>query len=317
MFRKGSIKVIGEIKSHSEEVKRKRGGGTEVKINITDLEGEGEVVLSIWGPHKKTKDITVQINSKKGSDKRFVKLFADVSVREIIERLSTGKQIKELFEKNVAKVACTICSKIFMRDTTLNVHMKSHLQCNKCGLGFKKESSQESHKSSVHNSKPEKTVLADILSDGNKTICEDCGYLAPSRKSLMVHSEKEHIGDSWLVNTKREQNMMDSENESKKTRTEELKLKKIKQTDVASEEKRKQLSDIIDAKILLKRKFEDERDLMWPKEKENGLKITKEKKKQCEIKERANKETLHQPYKSTDTQNPVKAITDEVDKYEN
>ena len=67
----------------------------------------------------------------------------------------------------------------------------------------------------------------------------------------------------------------------------------------------------------MKRKFEDERDLMWPKEKENGLKITKEKKKQCEIKERANKETLHQPYKSTDTQNPVKAITDEVDKYEN
>ena len=44
---------------------------------------------------------------------------------------------------------------------------------------------------------------------------------------------------------------------------------------------------------------------------------TKEKKKQGEIKERANKETLHQPSKNTDTQNPVKANTDEVDKYEN
>ena len=30
-------------------------------------------------------------------------------------------------------------------------------------------------------------------------------------KSLMIHKEEEHIGDHWLVNTKREANMMNSE----------------------------------------------------------------------------------------------------------
>ena len=133
VFRKGSVKAIGKIKTYAEEVKRKNTG-TEVKINITDPEGEGEVVLSFWGPHKKTKDITVQINSKKGSEKRFVKLFADEFVRKILERLSNGIQIEELFEKGEAKVACTICSKMFLREATLKTHMKSHIICNKCGV---------------------------------------------------------------------------------------------------------------------------------------------------------------------------------------
>ena len=53
IFGKESVKVIGKIKSHTEEVKGKRGGGTEIKVNVTDPEGEGEVTLSIWGPHKK------------------------------------------------------------------------------------------------------------------------------------------------------------------------------------------------------------------------------------------------------------------------
>ena len=56
LFRKGSVKVIGKIKSYAEEVKRK-GTGTEVKINISDPEGEGEVALSFWYSSKKTKEI--------------------------------------------------------------------------------------------------------------------------------------------------------------------------------------------------------------------------------------------------------------------
>ena len=102
IFRKGSVRVIGETKIYAEEVKRK-GTGTEVIINITDLEGEGEVVLSFWNPNKKTKEITVQINSRKGSDKRFVKLFAHDFVRDIIESLSNGNKLEELFKKGRCK----------------------------------------------------------------------------------------------------------------------------------------------------------------------------------------------------------------------
>ena len=42
----------------------------------------------------------------------------------------------------------------------------------------------------------------------------------------MVHNENKHIGDSWLVNTKREQNMMSSVNENESTKAEEPKKRK-------------------------------------------------------------------------------------------
>ena len=37
----------------------------------------------------------------------------------------------------------------------------------------------------------------------------------------MIHIENEHIQDSWLVNTKRDENMMNSVNENTKTKTKE------------------------------------------------------------------------------------------------
>ena len=94
----------------------------------------------------------------------------------------------------------------------------------------------------------------------------------------MIHIEKEHIGDSWLVNTKREQNMMNSENESKKTKTDEPKRKKIKETVVTSEERSKSLSDMMDEKVLLNRTLENERELLWQKGKEKNKKNETRKK---------------------------------------
>ena len=67
-MKKGSIKKIGETETHVLEVKRK-GSCTEVKVKIADLDGEGEVMLNIWEPTKKTKETTVQVNSKKGNEK--------------------------------------------------------------------------------------------------------------------------------------------------------------------------------------------------------------------------------------------------------
>ena len=62
-FQKRSIKKIGETKAHVEEVKRK-GTGTELSIKVTDTKGDGEMKLSFWGPNKKTKETTIQINIK-------------------------------------------------------------------------------------------------------------------------------------------------------------------------------------------------------------------------------------------------------------
>ena len=136
VIRKGSAKLIGNAKTYAGEVKRK-GTGTEVKIKITDPKGEGEVVLTFWSPNTKTKEVTIQINGKKGSDKRFVILFAHFFVRDVIERLLKGHQVEDIFEKGDAKVACTVCSKLFLKESTLKLHMKSHILCNKCVKCFK------------------------------------------------------------------------------------------------------------------------------------------------------------------------------------
>ena len=58
MFRKGSVRKIGDTKVHAEDVKRK-GTGTELKLRVTDPSGEGHVVLTIWAPNKKTRETTV------------------------------------------------------------------------------------------------------------------------------------------------------------------------------------------------------------------------------------------------------------------
>ena len=110
----------------------------------------------------------------------------------------------------------------------------------------------------------------------------------------MVHNENKHIGDSWLVNTKREHNMMNSVKENEGTKTEEPKQKKTKHTGVSSESKSKSLSDMMDEKVLLKRTLENERELIWQKEKEKNLKMREEKKKQDEINKRARQTKIKQ-----------------------
>ena len=220
-LRKGSIRQIGETKAHVEEVKRK-GTGTEVRVKIKDPEGEGEVMLRIWGPNKKTKETTVQINSTKGNDERLVKKFAEVYVKEIIDRDSNGRSVEDMFEQQEAKVSCTVCEKKFAKQTTLNLHMKSHMECKRCGKGFKSEQELERHKLLTHRTQ-QKGASVESNKDNFTEACEDCEYIASSRKSLMIHKENKHIEDSWLVSTKRESNMMNSEKEHIKTKTEEQK----------------------------------------------------------------------------------------------
>ena len=192
VFRKGSVKEIGKTKTQVEEVKRK-GTLTEFKINITDPEGEGDVILSIWSPTKKTKETTIQINCVKGNEKRFVKLFAHEFVKEMIERISNEIPIEDLFVKQEAKVACTVCEKVFAKEATLKTHMKSHLICHKCGKGFKKECELKNHTVLVHSSN---SISENTLTEDSSITCDVCGHKALTRKSLMIHRENEHIEES-------------------------------------------------------------------------------------------------------------------------
>ena len=113
--------------------------------------------------NKKTKETTIQINTVKGNDKRFVKVFAQKFVKEIIERVSKGMNVEELFEKEEAKVACKVCKKRFSKEVTLLVHMKKHVTCPKCEEGFKSQYDLKKHVVSVQSSK---IVSENILKKG-------------------------------------------------------------------------------------------------------------------------------------------------------
>ena len=86
-------------------------------------------MLKIWEETKKTKETTVQVNNKKGNDKRLVNHFAVVFVKDIIEKVSENQHVEDLFQKIEAKASCTVCKKNFAKEKTLNTHMKTHIMC--------------------------------------------------------------------------------------------------------------------------------------------------------------------------------------------
>ena len=121
----------------------------------------------------------------------------------------------------------------------------------------------------------------------------------------MINIENVHIEESWLVNTKRDENMMNSVNENTKTKTKEPPQKKSKISDVESEEQIIKLSDLMDQKVIQKRKLEEERESTWQKEKENLNKLREEKNKKDEIMKREQQRRIQQLCKLKEKQNKV------------
>ena len=89
VYRKNSVKVIGESTIHVTNVERK-GTATEATIDIEDKNGKGKILLTYWGPNKKTKETTIQVNTTKGSDKRFVNTFSEKFLKPVIDRITNG-----------------------------------------------------------------------------------------------------------------------------------------------------------------------------------------------------------------------------------
>ena len=78
-------------------MEKKPGEGLQTTINISDGSGQsGKVQLKTWGPNKKTKECTIQVDKIKGEDVKFVKLFAETSVMHVLEEAFKGHNIKLL-----------------------------------------------------------------------------------------------------------------------------------------------------------------------------------------------------------------------------
>ena len=131
-FKRGAKHNKDGIQATVTNVERK-GGGNQVTLNISDDRGQnGNVQMRFWGPNKKTKECTVQVDKIKSEDAKFVKLFAETFVKYALDELMKGNTIKNVFKdkadflslKKAAKYfPCNQCDKTFLENRTLKCHM--------------------------------------------------------------------------------------------------------------------------------------------------------------------------------------------------
>ena len=74
----------------------KRNQEEDFKLLSIYQTGLVKVQLKTWGPNKKTKECTIQVDKIKGEDVKFVKLFAETSVMHVLEEAFKGHNIKPL-----------------------------------------------------------------------------------------------------------------------------------------------------------------------------------------------------------------------------
>ena len=182
LYRKNSIKIVGENTIHVVEVERK-GTSIEATVQIEDKGEKGQIRLTFWGPNKKTKETTIQVNTTKGSAKRFVNLFSDIFLKPLIERVSNGIGIGNFFKKQGnCKRVCDVC-KVFKMD--LNDHK------------IKKHNASSSTLKKVLDTAQQQNT------DNASTKCDTCEFVADNKIHLKEHIENVHNSEFWLVGPKR------------------------------------------------------------------------------------------------------------------
>ena len=82
-FRKGSYHQNDDISVWIKDVEKK-GAAIIATVEVTKKKEKGTVVLNYWGPNK-AKEYTVQVNNKKGNDKKFVEIFSVQFVKTVID----------------------------------------------------------------------------------------------------------------------------------------------------------------------------------------------------------------------------------------
>ena len=82
------------------------------------------MLLTFWGPNKKTNETTIQVNTSKGSDKRFVNLFCDQFIKPVIDKIFNGTSPANYFKKKRnAKISCDLCENLFIFKIDFEHHM--------------------------------------------------------------------------------------------------------------------------------------------------------------------------------------------------
>ena len=202
IYRKNSVKTVGDNTIHVTNVKRK-GTATESTVDIEDTKGKGKILLTYWGPNKKTKETTIQVNTTKGSDKRLVNTFSDKFLKPVIERITNGVGLGNFFKKkeNARKV------------------------CDVCKTGFNFRTDMEEYKLKIHKKKTHLS-FKDMCSDKTTEIlppilCEECDFTTESKIVMNEHIENIHCSDFWLVGSKRRKRDNNIESCNKKSEEEE------------------------------------------------------------------------------------------------
>ena len=141
---KKTVKVqqIDDIKIRVIKVS-KQGEARMTDIEITDIEGTGEVHMHTWGPNKRTRKITIGITKSSKGERKHVDIVAKKVVKPLLDRLLKGETTKTLlktFFVNIVKqeawidsnqYSCPICHRKFPMERGMKSHItKMHKSSN-------------------------------------------------------------------------------------------------------------------------------------------------------------------------------------------
>ena len=159
---------------------------------MTDYEGTGLVQLHTWGPNKKTKEVTVQINKSKGGEFRLV---TKKVVKPLLDKFLEGETVKSIlqtFFKDVETLpvqgednmfTCPTCSKPYKTERTMKTHitrMHEKVQC--------KQEDNAAKLNGTIDSELDQSVLK----------CEKCDFKTVNKTKMKKHKKKPHVVSSPL-----------------------------------------------------------------------------------------------------------------------
>ena len=175
VFRKSpKEKSAGGLSIRVIDVSKKKGGGKQADIVLTDDEGSGQVQFQTFGPSKKSRGMTTQVVKSSKGDIRHVGLFVNNLIKPILDRLLTGESV-------------TSINKTFFKDDNKETVEKPY-KCPVCTQTFKTEKPMKTHFAKFHKDAK--------VTQSESDRCKECTVDDGKRTDLKKHKSKNHESSS-------------------------------------------------------------------------------------------------------------------------
>ena len=194
---------------------RIKGVENEIEIEVIHNNDKGETMLKLYGPNKKKENV-VSVTRSKGSDYKFITIFAENVIKPLMNEFLQGKVLKSIKESNekdredLSKAfKCQFCDKTSPSKSGLKCHV-TKMHPNAIKEVDQRESEDEVlivEDDSIICSTDNDLTLEEIVQENGKNKvykkkCESCPYEVEAKRKYKVvqemleHKSKNHTNKS-------------------------------------------------------------------------------------------------------------------------